>query len=43
MYILTTPTGYVMKFYVAGVAKLYRNLYGGEVVYIQEESETVGA
>ncbi len=43
MYILTTANGQTMKFYVAGVAKLYRNLYGGELEYIQEAIEEVGA
>ena len=43
MYILTTANGTVMKFYVAGVARLYKSLYGGEVVYIEEEADELPA
>lgn len=39
MYILTTANGQVMKFYVAGVARLYSKLYGGEIVYIEEVAD----
>lgn len=36
MYVLTTAKGYQMKFYLESIAKLYRNIYGGQYVY--EES-----
>lgn len=39
MWTLYCPSGRVASFYVEGCAKLYRNLWGGTLVYTPENHE----
>ncbi len=41
MYVLTTAKGQEMKFYLESIAKLYRNLYGGQYIYIESLESVV--
>jgi hypothetical protein len=39
MWTLYCPNGRIISFYVEGCAKLYRNMWGGTLVYEAEKAE----